>query len=82
MGHDKLVNELELLDNSNSMFNEVDIYDNDSGELYCGFSRSLHSEQIMDNFYEKLGDMVKKKMLEKLEGPEIFDAEVVVNDVE
>lgn len=81
MEHVGIVDGLELLDNSNSMFNEVDIYDNDSGELYCGYSRSLHCKQIMDNFYEKLGDTVKKKMLEKLEGPEIFDAEVVVNDV-
>ena len=77
----RIVNGVELLDNSSSMFNEVDVYDNDSGEWYHGFSRSLHSEQMMDNFYKKFSDAIEKKVKKKLEGPEIFDAEVVVNDV-
>lgn len=73
MGYVELVNELELLDNSSSMFNEVDVYDNDSGEWYHGFSRSLHSEQKMDDFYKKFSDRVIKKM----KGPEIFEAEIL-----
>ena len=76
MGHVELIDGLELLDNSNSMFDEVDIYDNDSGEWYHGFSWSSYSEQKMDDFYKKFSDRVIKKM----KGPEIFEAEVIVND--
>ena len=77
MGSVKFVNELELLDDSNSGIHIVDVYDSDSGKWCRAPSRSKDWYITSEELTKKINEMMMKTM----EGPEIFEAEVVVNDV-
>lgn len=77
MGNVKMVDELELLDNSNSGFSIADIYDIDFDAWYRGPSRSTDWRITSEEVTKKINEHFMKAM----EGPEIFEAEVVVNDV-
>lgn len=76
MGHVGMVNELELLDDSNSSIHIVDVYDSDSGEWCRAPSRSK-------DWYvtsEQLTKKINKMMMKLKEDPEIFEAEVVIHE--
>lgn len=81
MVSDRMVNGVELLDNSSSMFAEVDIYDNNSDEWYHGYSKSFHQQLMMGKICKEIHEHVAKSVAKRMKGPEIFDAEVVIHDV-
>lgn len=71
------MSELELLDDSNSGFHTVDVYDIDSDAWYRTRSRSV--DRYITS--EELTRKINEEMMRIMRGPEIFEAEVVVNDV-
>lgn len=77
MEHVGIVDGLELLDNSNSGFSIADIYDIDFDAWYRGPSRSTDWRITSEEVTKKINEHFMKAM----KGPEIFEAEVVVNDV-
>lgn len=77
MGHVGMVNELELLDDSNSGFHTVDVYDIDTDAWYRARSRSV--DRYITS--EELTKKINEEMMRIMRGPEVFDAEVVIHDV-
>lgn len=77
MGHVGMVNELELLDDSNSSFHFVTIYDVDSGEVNYAQSRSANCHIDFEELPHKINEEMMKKIMRNMRGPEIFEAEIL-----
>lgn len=69
-----MVDELELLDDFNSAFGIIDVYDSDSSEWYCTLSRSTDWSITS----EEVTKVINEHFMKTMRGPEIFDAEVAV----